>query len=420
MRLGRVVLMIALILGVLGSAAPVASAQSCAAYHTVQPGENLFRIALRYGLTVDVVARANNIFNPNTIYVGQVLCIPGSVSNPPPPPPPPPPGSCTWYTVKPGDTLGRIALAYGTTIFAIQRANNIPNPNLIYVGMVLCIPVGAPPPVSYPQWKAEYFNNAELAGTPSLTRNDRAINFDWGIGWPTSRVNADNFSVRWTRTLVFNAGTFRFTARADDGIRVFVDNVLIIDEWHAATGATYTRDVTLATGSHALRVEFYEGAGAASVYFTWVRTTGGPGPTPTPLPGVTPTPPPSGGSAWTACYFANVNRDVGGQPTLCRFEPAIAVNWGEGSPDPLITPNLFAARWVSTQVFQAGTYRFYALVDDGVRIFVDDRPVIDEWFEHNGTTLIGDVTLTAGAHNVKVEYFEFGHTAQIYVWWEKR
>ena len=419
MRFGRVVLLFALVLGVLAGIAPAASAQGCAATYVVQPGDNLFRISLRFGVSLDALARANNIFNPNSIYVGQVLCIPGSYS-PPPPPPPPPPGQCTWYTVRPGDSLGKIALVYGTTIYAIQQANHIPNPNLIYVGMVLCIPASGPPPVSYPQWKGEYFNNAELAGAASVVRNDAAINFNWGIGWPNPRINADRFSVRWTRTLYFNAGTFRLTARADDGIRVFVDNVLIIDEWHPASGATYTKDVTLATGRHLLRVEFYEDAGAASAFFNWARTAGGPGPTPTPLPGITPTPVTGGGGFWTACYFANVNRDVSGQPTLCRFEPAIAVNWGTGSPDPLITPDLFAARWTSTQSFQAGTYRFFALVDDGVRIFVDDKPVVDEWSEHNGVTVFGDATLTAGTHVVRVDYFEFAHDAQIYVWWEKK
>ena len=417
MRTCRLIISLALVLGVLAGLVPVASAQGCATTYVVQPGDNLFRIALRYGLTTEVLARANNILNPNAIYVGQVLCIPGT-SNPPPPPPPPPPGSCTYYTVKPGDTLGKIALAYGTSVSALQRANNILNPNLIYVGMVLCIPGGSTRPPAFPQFRGEYFNNATLAGAPSVVRNDKTIDFNWGVGWPDPKINADNFSVRWTRTLLFNTGTFRLTARADDGIRVFVDNVLIIDEWHAASGATFTKDVTLATGNHTFRVEYFEATGSASAFFTWARVDGtSGGPTPTPISGGTP---PPGGSAWTACYFANVNRDVSGQPTLCRFEPAIAINWGAGSPDPLITSDLFAARWTSTQVFQAGTYRFFALVDDGVRVYVDDKLVIDEWFEHAGTTIFGDATLTAGAHALKVEYFEFGHTAQIYVWWEKR
>lgn len=420
MKTRRWLVSLALVVSVLAGIVPAASAQGCVATYVVQPGDNLFRIALKYGLTTDVVARANNILNPNSIYVGQVLCIPGTNYPPPPPAPPPPPGSCTYYTVKPGDSLGKIALTYGTTILALQRANNIINPNLIYVGMRLCIPGSVSRPPAFPQWKGEYFNNMNLAGAASVVRNDKAIDFNWGVGWPDSRISADRFSVRWSRTLYFNAGTFRFTARADDGIRVFVDNVMIIDEWHAASSATHVTDVTLATGNHALRVEYYEDTGNASAYVTWARVDGAPGPTPTPG-GPTPTPGSGGGSGvWTGCYFTNVNRDVSGKETLCRIDPWIAFNWGNLSPDPLITSDLFSARWTSTQGFQAGTYRFFALVDDGVRLYVDDKLVIDEWFEHNGTTLFADVTLTAGVHSLKVEYFEFGHTAQIYVWWEKK
>ena len=414
MRTCRSLVSLALVLGLLGGIVPMASAQGCAATYVVQPGDNLFRIALKFGLTTDVVARANGILNPNQIYVGQVLCIPGAGYPPPPPPPPPPPaGSCTWYTVKAGDSLGKIALAYGTSVGALQQANNLRNPNLIYVGMRLCIPGSGSQPPAFPQFKGEYFNNATLSGAASLVRNDKVIDFNWGIGWPNPRINADNFSVRWTRTLFFTAGAFRLTARADDGIRVFVDNVLVIDEWHAAAGATYTRDVTLATGNHALRIEHFEASGSASAFFSFARVDGAPGPTPTPGPG-------GASGVWIASYFTNVNRDVSGQPTFSRIDPSIAFNWGTGSPDPLITKDLFAVRWVSTQSFQAGTYRFFTLVDDGVRLYLDNKLVIDEWFEHNGSTLFGDKALTAGVHALKVEYFEFGHDAQIYVWWEKK
>jgi len=419
MKTARLLVSLAILVGVLAGIVPVASAQGCATTYVVQRGENLYRISVKFGVSMAALAQANYIVNPDRIYAGQVLCIPGS-GYPPPPPPPPPPGQCIYYTVKLGDTLGSIAIKYGTTVSAIQRANNIRNPNVIYAGQVLCIPTSGSKPPAFPQWKGEYFNNMNLAGAPSVVRNDAAINFNWGQGWPDTRISADHFSVRWTRTLFFNAGTFRLTARADDGIRVFVDNVLLIDEWHPATGQQYTADVTLATGNHTLRIEYFEDGGSASAFFTWARVTGPTIPTPTPG-GPTPTPGGGGGGGtWTACFWTNRNRDVSGQPTFCRFDPWIAFNWGTGSPDALISPDVFSARWTSSQTFQAGTYRFFALVDDGVRLYVDNRLIIDEWFEHNGVTLSGDATLSAGTHAVTVEYFEFGHTAQIYVWWEKR
>jgi LysM repeat protein len=100
-------------------------------YYVVQWGDNLSRIAARYGTTVWAIAQANGIANVNYIRVGQVLLIPvaGTV---------PQPGPC-FYIVQRGDTLSAIAWRFGTTVWAITQANGIWNPNLIYVGQRLLI-----------------------------------------------------------------------------------------------------------------------------------------------------------------------------------------------------------------------------------------------------------------------------------------
>ena len=103
--------------------------------HIVQPGENLFRISLRYGTTVDAIAKANNIVNPWFIYVGQKLIIPGGGGGMPPSGP----GGKT-HVVQPGETLYSIAVRYNTTVQALVVANNLSNPNLIYVGQTLKVP----------------------------------------------------------------------------------------------------------------------------------------------------------------------------------------------------------------------------------------------------------------------------------------
>ncbi len=102
--------------------------------HTVQAGENMFRIALRYGTTVQAIANANGIANPALIYVGQMLTIPepGAV-------PAPAPGGTT-YVVQPGDNLFRIALKYNMSYTYLAQYNNIANPSNIYVGQTLRIP----------------------------------------------------------------------------------------------------------------------------------------------------------------------------------------------------------------------------------------------------------------------------------------
>lgn len=138
--------------------APVASADST---YIVQPGDNLFRIALRHGLTTQELAQANNIINPDAIYAGQVLVIPEKgATNPPdgppasPPPSPAPVTGATTYTVQYGDTLFRIALRHGLSTYTLAQANGITNPSFIYAGQVLTIPSGNtgnnPPPSPSP------------------------------------------------------------------------------------------------------------------------------------------------------------------------------------------------------------------------------------------------------------------------------
>jgi LysM repeat protein len=109
--------------------------------HVVQPGENLYRIALRYGVSLNALAAANGIANPNHIYVGQRLTIPGSGSAPAPASPanPAAPASGT-HVVQRGENLYRIALRYGVSLNALAAANGIANPNRVYVGQVLRIP----------------------------------------------------------------------------------------------------------------------------------------------------------------------------------------------------------------------------------------------------------------------------------------
>jgi LysM repeat protein len=109
--------------------------------HVVKPGENMFRIALRYDTTVAAISQANNITNPNMISVGQELKIPAGAAGTTTPPPAPSGQSCTTtYVVKPGDNLFRIALRHNYSQYYLAQANGISNPALIRVGQVICIP----------------------------------------------------------------------------------------------------------------------------------------------------------------------------------------------------------------------------------------------------------------------------------------
>jgi LysM repeat protein len=123
--------------------------RTCGQTYTVRYGDTISGIAYHFGVSVDVLVRANRLINPHRIYPGQKIAIPCDPYGSPAPPPPPPvqhpkpvqPRYCsTTHVVRRGDTLAKIAWRYKISMWAIVRANNIPNPNVIHVGKRLCIP----------------------------------------------------------------------------------------------------------------------------------------------------------------------------------------------------------------------------------------------------------------------------------------
>lgn len=126
-------------------------------------------------------------------------------------------------------------------------------------------------------WTGYYWDNQTFTGNPKVTRTDPAVNFNWGDGSPDPGIPADHFSVRWYNKINFTAGTFRFRAGADDGIRVALDGQIILNRFSDAVGGftVQTADVVVGTGVHEIIVDFYENGGAAGVIFDWTSLTGG-------------------------------------------------------------------------------------------------------------------------------------------------
>jgi len=119
-----------------GSGGPDATPPTGWAAYTVQRGDTLSAIASRYNTTATTLAQINNIVNPNLIYPGQELSVPGSNPTPVPPPVVQP----SIHVVQPGENLFRISLRYNVTLDMLVRANTIYNPSLIFPGQQLTIP----------------------------------------------------------------------------------------------------------------------------------------------------------------------------------------------------------------------------------------------------------------------------------------
>jgi len=121
-----------LVLPMSASAAPAQTpgGSGCAQFYTVRSGDTLSKIARAYGTTVANLTALNGIANPNQIAAGSTLCVRAQ--------PPKPAG--TYYTVKRGDTLSSIGRKFGWSAACLAQVNNMPNPNELYAGRVLWIP----------------------------------------------------------------------------------------------------------------------------------------------------------------------------------------------------------------------------------------------------------------------------------------
>ena len=119
--------------------------------------------------------------------------------------------------------------------------------------------------------RADYYTGMNFENF-ALTRTDPQINFSWGDpGGPDPAVGDDNFSVRWTGEVeaAFNE-TYTFYARTDDGVRLFVDGLLLVDNWvnRAATEDEGTIDL-IAGNTYSLVMEYYEDSAGAVAELRW-------------------------------------------------------------------------------------------------------------------------------------------------------
>ena len=138
-------------------------------------------------------------------------------------------------------------------------------------------------------WTASYFPNTTLSGNPAIAQIESQINFLYSTGKPPataaiSTFPSDNFSIRFQSLVNFPAGgVYRFTALADDGVRVRIDGTTIIDSFtQSNTTVTKTADVNMTAGNRDIIVEYVEFAGNALIQFSWTPVSvGTAGPTPT-------------------------------------------------------------------------------------------------------------------------------------------
>ncbi|MDX1665392.1 MAG: PA14 domain-containing protein, partial [Candidatus Promineifilaceae bacterium] len=240
-------------------------------------------------------------------------------------------------------------------------------------------------------WRARYWNNTEMSGAPVLEREEGdRLDYNWGAETPAGPgVNLDNFSAEWTRTVnIDRAGTYRFDAQVDDGVRVYVDDVLVVDEWKLGAARTVSGERYLTAGDHELKVLYFDAGVVARIGLTWSFVS----PWPTVFDG------------WRGEYFNN--EDLVGPAVLVRDDEKIDFAWGLQSPSAAVSADHFSARWTRTVALPGGTYVFRVYSDDGVRLWVDGDLVVDRWKDQSLTPTWATVELPGGDVDIRMEYYE--------------
>ncbi len=211
--------------------ATVLAAPYSACTYVVQPGDNLYRISLRYGVSYYTLAAMNGLSNFNYIYAGMVLRVPCG-NQPPYPPPQPIPGGtvCNVHFVQRGEWLTTVAARYGVSWQSIAALNGLRNPNLIYAGQRLLIPCrsGMPiPPITLTSFNGQVCGAVTFSGKVAAapfegTLRVRIYNAQGVmVGQGTVQVNAEmgkpgtfNGAISFDKSKVRNGSTGRVEVAA--------------------------------------------------------------------------------------------------------------------------------------------------------------------------------------------------------------
>jgi len=311
-----------------------------------------------------------------------------------------------WYELQSGNW---IAAPLVQNAPGVPVESHIPTP-APSTTLASAVAAGPPPtasagPAAAGSWQGEYFTNQDLSGTPALVRNDPDVNFDWSSASPDPLIPANHFSVRWTQAASFTAGQWRFQATADDGVRVYVDGIPIIDQWQDTAPVTYTTSIVLSSGNHDLRVDYYRDTGQSRIHVWWAPDDG------------SPTDPAHTGS-WRGEYFTNPGES--GTPTFERDDPWVYFDWGTNGPgwgingpgSGIGSGTTFSAHWTRQVFFPGGTYVFSVEANGGVRLWLDWAAIIDQSQGAFGQTYTKKIyNLGRGNHMMAVDYSQAAGTA---------
>jgi hypothetical protein len=253
---------------------------------------------------------------------------------------------------------------------------------------------------------AQYFHNADFTGLADV--RTEGVSQNWGTGSPGAGIDPDSFSVRWTGQVMPQfSQTYTFNVLSDEGVRVWVDGQMLIDDWIPHARRNRTGSIALQAGQlNDIRIDYYDSSGLAQMQLSWSS--------PSQISQIVPVDRLYQGPTG---LFGSYSDNTNGAAT--RIDPTIDFDWGTAPPIAAINSDNFNVTW-SGQLYadHSQSYTFSTRGDDGVRLWIGDELVIDDWNIHGPTDNFGTKQLEAGKlYDVRLEYFDNSGAAQIQLKW---
>ncbi|MBE9141881.1 Calx-beta domain-containing protein [Planktothrix mougeotii] len=290
-------------------------------------------------------------------------------------------------------------------------------------------------------WKAEYFNNVSLSGTPVFTENlgsgSQGFSKNWSGSSPASSVPVDNFSGRMTTQRYFAPGLYQIKVQADDGVRVKIGNESVIDRWLPQSFVTNSGYFRSNGGTVPITVDYYEQGGDAAINFSitpatkfWDSVD-----TSTQWQSTVYSWNSSQGTPLTNFWEGDFNSPnaIGvinlGSNTRSDGKKGINVNWGQGAPNGdgnRLPHDFFAMRSYTQADFDGSPYKFRVQGDDGFQLLAVNQGTgqwynitpANQWTQSYSPTEI-TYQLPAGRYYMHFHQYEGGGDARFDLSWDK-
>ena len=268
---------------------------------------------------------------------------------------------------------------------------------------------------------AAYFRRTELDSSSAVTRLDPQLDFTWGNNAPVAEVPAESFSARWSGQVTAQfTESHTFHVEAGGGVRVWLDGQRILDQWREQPGEFYSTVVPLAAGQkYDLRIEHFNTSKEAKLRLLW--SSASQRKAVIPATALSPSQParPAGAKPVHGLLGTYFSRADCSSEVLKRVDAQVNFDWAD-KPAALGVPTEdFSVRWTGQlQAQHTENHTFHVETDDGVRVWVGDKQIIDEWRQQATTVVSLPVPLTAGQfYPLTIEYFSAKPPALVKLKW---